>query len=292
MRVGLSPAASRWMSEIRLRRLLEIELQGTALIADDTPGPLTDPLGWSWIDMPSRATVLIESRVNSHPPRRRSISVEGLGSDVAARMVAIAVAEQVRALSQPARVRKVQPSRSPCCDQAEALARSTPAWAGAGSFGAAVLPGPGWTLVGPSASLGLRIRATDLRVAAGWKGGLPDSASVSWSEIGLAFDHRFVLRTDWRWSLGAAAHAALLRFGGERAVNGDPSDRETGSARVAVRAGLETRISDGVWLSLAMEPGLILRQVSWQTSTGQQSVGGAWLGLDLGLAWERRPWSP
>lgn len=257
VRVGLSSAASTWFSEARLRRLLEIELLGTALVSGPLPGPLSDPIGWAWIDMPSQSSVSIEVRINSQTPLRRVISIDGMGSDASARMVAIAGAELVRSLSRPARARKPAPSRPPCCEQAEALARAMPTWVWSGAVGSVWLPTPGWLLTGPTASAGLRYHGNELRLAAAWKGGVPDSGPVSWTELGLGVDHRFSLHPRWRWSLGGVAAASLLRLAGERALSDDVNHRTTWSARAALRLAVETRLSESTWIGLGFEPGAI-----------------------------------
>lgn len=288
VRVGLSSSAAAWFSESRFRRLLEIELQGTAAVSGAQPGPLADPIGWAWIDLPSKSIVSIEARINSQPPLRRVISIEGMGSDAAARMVAIAGAELVRALSRPSRARKAPPSRSACCEQVDALARAMPAWVWSGGVGSVWLPGPGWLLTGPSASAGLRYRGTDLRLSAAWKGAVTQPGPVSWAELGLGVEHRFALHPRWRWSLGGVAAASLLRLGGERSWGDDVNDRSTWSARAALRLGFETRLSESTWIGLGLEPGAILRHARWQQEGGSDTAQGAWLGLDLALSWERR----
>lgn len=167
-----------------------------------------------------------------------------------------------------------------------------PTWVWSGAVGSVWLPTPGWLLTGPTASAGLRYHGNELRLAAAWKGGVPDSGPVSWTELGLGVDHRFSLHPRWRWSLGGVAAASLLRLAGERALSDDVNHRTTWSARAALRLAVETRLSESTWIGLGFEPGAILRDVRWQQAGGSDTAHGAFLGLDLSLSWERRPTPP
>ncbi|MBI5537545.1 MAG: hypothetical protein HY898_32785 [Deltaproteobacteria bacterium] len=289
LRASFSAAASSYFQEPRLRRLLSIELQNLATVSSNPSGPLGDQVAWAWIDLPTESTVSIEARVAGTPALRRTISIEGLGPDAAARHVAIAAAEMIRSLAHPSRVRKPAAGKSPCCEQLETLAHSMPALVWNGGASAAAITGEPMILGGASIGLGLRYHHTGARVTARWLGGRPAFGTLSWLEAGLGVDHRFRLHPSWRLWLGASAAAASLQLGGAQSVDGEVGRHSTWSARAGGSLGVETRLGDSTWLGLAVEPGAILRPVAYDDPSGSGKVGGAWIGFDLSLQYDRRP---
>jgi hypothetical protein len=289
LRAAVSPPASAFFPEPRLRRLLQLELQGTAVLADSLAGPPGDQVAWLWIDLPDKTTARIEVRMASGLSARRLISIDNLGTDPAARHVALAAAEMVRSLAQPLRVRKPPAAKHPCCEQAEHLMRSMPALALSAGAGATVLTGEPVTMFGPWLGLGLQYQHAGARVVARWNGGWPAFGSLSWLEAGLAADYRFSLHPAWRVRVGAVATAASVRLGGASTVDGSSGSQSSWSARAGASIGLETRVGDTSWVSLSAEPGAILRPVGFEDHDGgAHHLSGAWLGFDLALHLERR----
>ena len=289
LRASFSPAAATFFSEPRLRRLLAIELQGTASLSPTPAGPLGDQVAWAWVDLPERSTANIETRFASGSVSRRTISIEGLGSDAAARHVAIAVAEMLRSLAHPSRSRKPPAGKSPCCEQLDASLRSMPALAWHGGASSAMVTSEPMLLAGASLGLGLQYQHAGVRLIARWVGGRPHFGTVSWMEAGLAADYRFSFHPSWRLRFGALATAAAVQLGGVRSVEGEPGSHAAWSARAGGTLGVETRVAEATWLSLSVEPAAILRPVAFETGDDSGKVAGAWLGLDLSLQYDRRP---
>jgi len=289
LRAAISTTAAAFFNETRLRRLLQIELQGTAVVADSLAGPPGDQVAWLWIALPDKTTARIEVRMATGASARRLISIDTLLTDPAARHVALAAAEMVRTVSQPSRTRKPAPSKHPCCEQAELLMRTMPALVLNAGAGATVITGGPVAMFGPWLGLGLQYHHAGVRLVARWNGGQPSFGSLSWLETGLAADYRFALHPSWRLRVGAVATAASVRFGGATHVDGSSASQSSWSARAGASVGLETRVGDSSWLSLSAEPGAVLRPVDFEDREGaSHRLSGAWLGFDLALHIERR----
>jgi hypothetical protein len=289
LRASFSATASGFFQEPRLRRLLAIELQSVATVSSTSSGPLGDQVAWAWIDLPEESTASIEARVAGSAVLRRTISIEGLGPDAAARHVAIAVAEMIRSLAHPSRSRKPVAGKSPCCEQLETASRSMPRLIWNGGASAAVITGEPMLLAGASIGLGLRYHHTGARLLARWLGGSPGFGTVSWLEAGLGVDQRFTLHRSWRMWLGAQAAAASLQIGGVQSVDGQSGQHAAWSARAGASVGAETRLGESTWLGLAVEPGAILHPVAFEDPSSSGKLGGGWIGFDLSLQYDRRP---
>lgn len=290
LRASISPAAASFYPEARLRRLLQLELQNTAVLAASLAGPPADHVAWLWIDLPEKTMVRIEGRMASGLSARRMISIESLGTDPAARHIALAAAEMIRSLAQPSRVRKPPAGKPVCCEQAEQLLRSMPSLALSAGAGGTVITSESIALFGPWLGLGLRYHHAGVRLVGRWNGGWPAFGSLSWLETGVGADYRFVLHPSWRLRLGAVATAASLQLGGVSMVDGSRGLHSTWSSRAGASLGIEMRVGEGSWLSLSAEPGAILRPVEFADGDGApHRLSGAWLGFDLALVVERRP---
>jgi hypothetical protein len=154
---------------------------------------------------------------------------------------------------------------------------------------AALITGPPMMLAGASLGVGLGYQHTTARVLASWLGGKPDFGTVSWLEAGLGIDYRFMLHPSWRLWLGAQATAASLQLGGVQSVDGTMGRHAGWSARAGGVIGAEARLGESTWLGLAVEPGAILRPVAYENSSSSGTLGGAWVGLDLSIRYDRRP---
>jgi len=293
VRLALSQEAAQNLSEARVRRLLEIELEENAILAPTAVGPLGDHVAYVWVDQPSPALAVIEVRVGDRPVARRRMGVQGLAGDVAARLVAIAAAEMVRAQMQPVRPppRRPPPPRGPTPEEIEHASRMQPALMVSPGASAAFLPSADGFLAGPSVGVGFRDFGLSETLFGRWFSGSAGGGVVRWLEVGLAAEYRVWLSPSWRLAFGGAAAVSSLHFTDATLRDGAPNERDTWSARAGARVGVEARLATPLWLTLAIEPGAILRPVAFTDARGAGSVEGLWLGLDLGLRFEyvRKP---
>ncbi|WP_437762838.1 hypothetical protein WME77_32885 [Sorangium sp. So ce764] len=294
VRVALSRGAAEEVSSDRVRRLLEIELPDGAALAAEPVGPLGDRVVAVWVDRPTAARLEIQVRLDGRAVVRRQIAVSGLTSDVAARLVAIAASEMIRAEMRRARAPRRPPSpRRPTQDEVELASRDLDTLSvSAGPYAAVVSGGPR-VLGGAGLALGLRrLRLTEslfARLLAAPSGGEP----LRWIEAGFSGDYRFWLSASWRLSIGATASVASLRLPAAVSVDGIAGERDTWSARAGLGLGVETRLGGPVWLGLTLDPGIVLRPAPYEGARGEAgAVEGAWLGVGLSLATERRSAPP
>ena len=282
----MSQAAATQLSDPRFRRLLGIELQDTAVLSPTMIGPIADHVAYVWIDLPEPSIATLEVRVGAGPLIRRSIQLSGMNWDVAARLVAIALAETIR--SQPVRTRKPPPQKTPSPEQLELAARNAPvlSWTGAVTTAAV---SDGTVLGGTAFELGVRSERVGALLMARWVGGERSSGSVGWLEVGLGANVRWWLGPNLRLALGGFGAAASVHLGGVRHVDDIPASRDSGSARAGVNAALEMRLAEGRWLSIGLEPSAILRPVHFTDMSGaSDEMHGLWVGLNVGLQLERR----
>ncbi|WP_437278456.1 hypothetical protein WME90_45800 [Sorangium sp. So ce375] len=294
VRVALSRGAAEEVSSVRVRRLLEIELPDGASLAAEPVGPLGDRVASVWVDRPTAARLEIQVRLDGRAVVRRQIAVSGLTSDVAARLVAIAASEMILAEMRRARAPRRPPSpRRPTQDEVELASRDLDTLSiSAGPYAAVVSGGP-QALGGAGLTLGLRrLRLTEslfARLLAAPSGGEP----LRWLEAGFSGDYRFWLAASWRLSIGATASVASLRLPAAISVDGIAGERDTWSARAGLGLGVETRLGGPVWLGLTLDPGIVLRPAHYVGARGEAgAVEGAWLGVGLSLAAERRSAPP
>lgn len=306
VRFSLSPAAAEALSEVRLRRLLDIELPDTTRLSPGAAGPLDDQIAYVWIDRPSDARLEIQVRLDARPIVRRSIALAGLTSDVATRLVAIAASEIIRAEIRRMRApRRPPPPRGPSPEEIEIASRDADALGLAAGPYTAVISAEPTLLAGPSIALSLRRLRIDQAIFARWLAGPlsvgQDSASAGpsdmgrvaggalrWFEVGLALNYRLWASPTWRFSLGASASAASLQISSARSVDGIAGERDTWSARAGASLGAETRVGGPLWLGVVLEPGAVLRPAPFEDEAGAaRAVQGAWIGLGLTLSVER-----
>jgi hypothetical protein len=289
VRLALSRAAADDLSEFRVRRVLDIELPDGAILAQAPVGPLDDRVAYVWIHRPTPARLDIEVRLDGRAVVRRRISASGLTSDVAARLVAIAASEMIRTEMRKARSPRRSPApRRPTPEELELASRDADALTLVAAPHAAVIAGEAGTvaLAGSGLGVGFRhLRATPTLFAR-WLG----EPTLRWLEAGLSVDHRFWLGDRWRLSVGGVAALAALHLPfALTSVDGIAGQRDTWSARAGLGLGLETRVAEPLWLGLSLEPGVVLRPVLYEDAHGaRRAVEGAWLGVGLTLAVERR----
>lgn len=288
VRLGMSVAASEQLGSIRVRRLLDIELEDSAALAPGVTGPLGDHIAHVWIDLPDPSRVTVQVRMGERPVARREVPIGGLTFDVAARLVAISTSEMVRAQARP-RVapRRPAPPKGPTPAELEISARGAPAVTLTSAFGIAGLPSAGGLLAGPSIALGFRNFGASERVFARWLGGSAEPGTMRWFEAGLAADYRIWMSPSWRFALGASASLSWLHFAQAIATDEIPGEQDTWSARAGAALALEARITRSAWVALAAEPGIILRAAPYEIEGGvRDTLEGAWIGADLSLHFE------
>ncbi len=284
VRLSLSRAAAEALAEPRVRRLLEIELDDTGTLAPHAGGPLGDHIAHVWIDLPSPSEVLIEARLAERAVTRRFLMIGGLNPDVAARLVAIAANELVRAQARPIRPRRTPAPPTPTPKALELAARRAPAivWSTAPSF--AFLPSSDGTLWGAGASVGFRSAGLSERATARWLTGPTSAGATRWFEVGLAVDYRVWLGPSVRLAFGADAGLAFLRLGDARATDGILGTRDTWSGRAGGILGVDVRAFGPAWLGLHLSPGAVLRRAPFESTSGLGgAIEGLWLGVDLSL---------
>jgi hypothetical protein len=285
VRLSLSRQAAAQLAEPRVRRLLELQLEGAATLSGQVAGPLGDEVVLVWIDLPTPARALVQARAGERPLSAREIALDGLVPDVAARLVVIATAQLVRAQTRPQRARRPVSPRRPTAEELELAARDDRVVTLGAGLGGVVLPSTERVLLGPSMTLSLRQSRVTERLTGRWLGGDGDGGVMRWGEVGLGADYRVWLGPSWRVALGGGAALGSLFVGGARSVDGDAGARGAWSVRAAGLASIELRVSDPVWLGLALEPGAVVRPVPAVTAAGDElRLAGAWLGLDLTLS--------
>ena len=290
VRLALSEPASVLLVPPRFRRYLSIELDDAGDVDPDSGGPLHDRVAYVWIDLPSPGQVRIQTRMGRHPIATRTFSLrEGLRADVAARLVAIATSEMVRAQARPSRTRKPKRPKPPTSEQIELATRDNPAVLFAGGASGAWLPSAGALLGGSELDLSYRLGGVRQHLLASWLGGSSDGGPMQWMDVGLGLDHGWWTSAHWRIAFGATARAGLVRMRDVVSVDGEQGERETWSSRASGRLQVQRLLSGPTWLGLSLEPGVILRSSSYLTNAGDEGeLKGFFLGLGLSLELEQR----
>lgn len=289
LRLALSPFALRTLSEPRLRRLVEIETESFAVMAPGNSGPLGDHVAYVWIDQPTTSKVVVEVRIGDHAVERRELAARGLASDVVARLIAVAVSKMVRAGMAPLPLPPPPPAgpRRPTPEEVERAGRAAPTGVLSPEGVLAGLPGASGLLGGAGLSVGFRFFGAGETLFARFMEGTAHSDKLRWLELGLSLDYRFWLSRSWRMAVGGAAALSSVHLPDALGVQGLAGQRDALSARAGGLLGLEVRLARPLWVSLAAEPGAILRPVHY---TGAQRaagvVEGAWVGASLGVRLE------
>lgn len=272
-----------------MRRLVEIETESFAVLAPGGTGPLGDQVGYVWVDQPSAAKVIVESRVGDHAVERREIAVRGLAGDVAARLVAIAVSEMLHAGMVPRPPPLPPPPRPPRRTpmELERATRAAPALMVTPSGVVTSLPAVAGVLGGPSLAASFRRFGVSESIFGRWLSGAGRGSGLRWLEIGLAAEYRVWLDPSWRLALGGSGAFSSVHLADATAVESQPGQRESWSSRAGGLLAIEARLAAPMWLTLGAEPGAILRPVHFVGTAGAPGVvEGAWLGFALGLHFE------
>jgi hypothetical protein len=288
VRLALSSEALKKLSEPRLRRLLEIEIEGSAVLAPGAVGPLGDHVAYIWVDRPVAGQIAIEVRVGDRAVIHRDIAAANLSGDVAARLVAIAASEMVRDQMEPVRAppRRAAPPRRPTDAEIELASRGQPAIQLLAAADMAFAPKDGAVLGGTSLGVGFRYYGFSETLFARWLTGPSHSGALRWLEFGISAYYRLWLSPSFRLDFGAEAALASAHLGDATVALGPPGDRDTWSARAGGRLGAELHLAGPVWLNLTATPGAILRPVRYDSPAGKGILEGLWMGAGLGLTFE------
>jgi len=290
VRLTLSEPASVLLVPRRFRRYLSIELDNAGHVAARNEGPLNDHVAYVWIDLPEPRRVRVQTRVGGGAVATRKFSLrEGLRADVAARLVAIATSEMVRAQARPSRVHKPQPPKPPTPEEVERATRDDPAVMLAGHVRGAWLPSVQGVLGGSGLALSFRLAGFRQRLSVAWLGGDSAAGPLRWTSTGLGVSRTVWIRDGWRFDVGAGADAALLHLRDVTSLDGRPGQRASWSAQTAALFRVERGLSPSTWLGLSVEPGVMLRSVPYlHRDRSSGSVEGLFLGVNLSLQLERR----
>jgi len=292
VRLALSPAAAEYLTEVRVRRVLAVELSGAADLTSNPTGPLDETAVQVWVDLPEPSRVILQVKAPKRRLARRRVNISGLPWDVAARFVAIAVSQIVRRQLRPLRARRVQKPKGPSPEELERATRRLSSVMLEGGFGAVTLPGADGALVGPHLALGGHGAGFHHELNARWLVGETAAGAMRWFELGGGGDYRHWLTPSLRLTFGANAAMAAVRLVDSEVVRTSPDAADGWSARVAAAIGAQTRLGRTDWLTLTVEPGMILREVPFRNATRAGDIGGAWLGVRLGLLWDQPTSTP
>lgn len=289
MRVALSATAAKQLAEPRLRRLLEIELGDTAVLAPAPTGPLGDHVAYVWVDLMGPSTVAIEVRVGARTVDRREIADAELTGDIAARVIAIATAEMVREQMKPLRAPKKAPApKPPSAEEIEAASQRADAVTIDARAAGVFVPSAGATLFGPSFDLGFRRFGIGAHLVAGFYTGPTSFGSARWFEAGVGASYRLWVTPSLRFAGEIAASAAAVRVAGGRVLGEVESRFDTWSARAGGSVAIEWRASDPVWLTLGAGPSAVLRPFDVIAGGARSPFEGVLVGATLGVLFDPR----
>ena len=288
VRAALSAKAAEGLKGQPVLRLLDIELDEHTPLAPQPTGPLGGEIIWVWIDMPTPRAVSIEVRRMDRPLARRTLPVEGLSPDVAARVVAIAASEMVRAQARPLRTKEAP---KPAPEPANTDEAAEQAFAGvtlSAALTTLVLPGSTPPLLyGPELALTHRQGPVGEQLYGRWLANPGSEHEARWFEIGAGADLRLALPdNDWRVHFGARAGAVMARLPGATELDGVPGDLHAWTARAGGLLGVERRLTGPSWIELGVEPGAVLHTI--EASDPSDRGGSGWsiggFALDVSVA--------
>ena len=277
VRVALSKAAADFLTEGRVRQLIDLELPASTPLAGEPVGPLDENAVRVYIDLPRPGAVVIQVQGPQRRLETRTVNVTGLAWDVAARVTAIATSESVRAQVAPLPKRSTKP-RPPTPEEIENALRRSPAIGVGASFAGAYLPRLRGGLVGSRVGLELHQPVFSEHLSLAAMGGSGETGQLRWIELAVGATHRMWLGTGVHLEVGAEFALAQSRMAPLASVAKDAV--LNAEARAAAVVGLGVRLHREAWLTLDLDPGAVVTD----TPSGIQ---GAWLGVALGIAFEK-----
>lgn len=268
-RIALSRSADGRLAELRLRRLLAIEFGRRVQLDRESNGPLQDDLVQIWVDLVEEKVVLHVRRMG-RSLALRTLDIAGYPPDLAARLVAIEASEMVRV-----QVNALRPEPcTGCRPQSKKAPSELAALTALGSAFLRVTPtADAPLLAGPRLEVGHQHAAFRQSVYGEWLIADDGATATRWLALGIGIDGRLPvgsLPTPWRFAFGARAGLVSLHRRGS-------ADLDDWSASTAARIAAERALPSGVWVGLALEPGLIVRPI-------HDHLAGFTLGASLTLA--------
>ncbi len=248
VRIALSKRASGAMSEVRVRRLVELQLGPEVTVAPEPLGPLDENAVRVFIDLPEPSVALIQTVAPKRRLASRRVDVAGLPWDAATRFVAIAASQTISLQLRP--VPKKKP-RAPTPEEIAARLQGTPSFELGGALAAAWLPGDAASLFGSRlrASFHDRYVSESLSVS-----GLGATHGDAWLDVSLGIAHRTFWLPSVRTHVGAGLGVAAV-FAAPPGPGGGPKDADPW-LRAHASLGTGLRLVDAAWLSVDVEPGI------------------------------------
>ena len=267
VRVALTKAASEKLSEQRVRRLVELQVGGGAVVPAEAIGPLDENAVRVFIDLPEPTVVTVQVQAPDRRLETRNVDVAGLPWEVATRFVATAASQSVSALLAPKR--KPRP-RPPTPEEIARELAKQPALEVSGGLEAVYSSDLETALFGSRLRVAFHERVLSESVSLAALGSLDGGL---WAEIDVAAWHRLWLNPDLRLGLGAGFALGLTR--GLRA-EADP-DLELW-VRPHGLVALDVRLQPNAWLRIGLDPGA-------SVDASRDAVG-LWMGGSAALAYE------
>ncbi len=249
MRVALSRAATKRLGLRRVRGLLAIELGRELKLSRAAIGPLREDLVRVWIDVPRSNRALIEVRRTGRGIALRSLPIQALTADAAARLVAIVTSEMVRVQARARRPVRPPPGHG-------SAPPSLPKIELGADIGALLAPGQTtFAWLGSGVSLAHHMGSTIQQVYGRFLA--RHDADGRWIEFGVRADVGRSPRPGTPWSLRAGAQlgAASIRTTAEPSTwSPTMAGRITSHHQLGAHASLALTIEPGVAWTLASTP--------------------------------------
>ncbi len=282
----MSSAAAKRLHRLRVRRLLEIELDDLVSLDAGSAGPLGGDIIRVWIDLPEPGRAIVEVRRTGRALKRRTLAIGKYSADVAAATIAMVASEMVRYQARLLH-RKTPPVPEPVdAPERKGELHARQGLAISASTGALWLPEstPG-AVLGPELALEHRSGLVGQQLYGRWLVGDDGARWLGWLEVGAGASVRLPLpAAGWRMHLGARAGAVALQIPQAAAINEVPSTPQSWTVRAGGLVGLEARLAPRTWLGLAVEPGAALRSLRASDAAGETwEVGGFAMNVALGL---------
>ena len=180
------------LSELRVARLVELQLGGDVSVASEAQGPLDEQAFRVFIDMSEPTRVEVQVQIVGKRVDTRSVDVSGLPWEVATRFVAIATSEALRSLMVPRR--KPRP-RAPTPDEIATKLAAEPSYEIGGALEAAYVGDMSTAVLGSRFGVAFHQRPLSERLSIALLGSLDGAL---WVEGDVAALHRFWFGPDLR----------------------------------------------------------------------------------------------
>ena len=271
VRLGLSKRASEKLSELRVARLVELQLGGDVSVASEALGPLDEQAFRVFIDMSEPTRVDVQLQIVGKRVETRSVDVSGLPWEVATRFVAIATSEALRSLMAPPRKPRLRP---PSPDEIADKLAAEPSYEIGGAVEAAYVGDASTAVLGSRLALAFHQRPLSERISIAFLGSLDGSL---WIEGDFAAAHRFWFGPDLRLKVGG---------GFALAGTGTPSDDLDVWLRAHALLELDVRVTPSSFFVIGLDPGITIDPVAMRASGATDESVGPWIGGSVAFTFE------